>query len=395
MIALGLFASVYALDLTVTPISVTSPIQATSPVAYPLPTKYICPNINSNLYRTNRGEEVRQLQQFLFGYYNTSINSTGYFGPSTKSYLQKFQGEHGINQTGNLGPITRSKIKMLCDGGNKACTREYMPVCGAPKNYCPPCVGNVCPACASPAPTTYSNKCELERAGATFIKNGKCEETVSNEAPAACKVWYDGCNTCSRSSVGGPLACTMMACIQGGDEAWFAAHRPQCREYFPTSNTAPVIKSFSGPVQLNVGEKGTWKLDASVYNNSPLTYSITWGDEAYASDKTTTAPIFMNSVVTQQTSFEHSYNAVGNYMVIMTVRSQNGEETKTTATVNVASSTIKCWDAGISYNEGASLSCLTNSDGSKACIADASHVCRSGVWKIEGGLWYYPLPKAN
>jgi hypothetical protein len=336
MIGLGIFASVYALDLTVTPVSVTSSVQATSPVAYPLPTKYICPNINSNLYRTNRGEEVRQLQQFLFGYYNTSINSTGYFGHSTKSYLQKFQSEHGISQTGNLGPITRSKIKMLCEGGNNA----------------------------------------------------------TNEPSASCKIWYDGCNTCSRSSVGGPLACTMMACIQGGDEAWFAAHRPQCREYFPTSNTAPVIKSFSGPVQLNVGEKGTWKLDASVYNNSQLTYKITWGDEATA-DRASAAPVFMNSVVIQQTSFEHSYSTPGNYTVIMIVRSQNGEETKTTATVNVLGSAIKCWDSGISYNEGASLSCLTNSDGNKSCIADASYVCRSGVWKIEGGLWYYPLPKVN
>jgi PKD repeat protein len=101
----------------------------------------------------------------------------------------------------------------------------------------------------------------------------------------------------------------------------------------------------------------------------------------------------MNSVVIQQTSFEHSYSTPGNYTVIMTVRSQNGEETKTTATVNVVGSTLKCWNAGISYNEGASLSCLTNSDGTRACIADASHVCRSGVWKIEGGLWYQTLPR--
>ena len=45
-------------------------------------------------------------------------------------------------------------------------------------------------------------------------------------APANCKVWFDGCNTCNRSLVGSSLSCTKIAC-KGGDTA-----HPTCREYF-------------------------------------------------------------------------------------------------------------------------------------------------------------------
>ena len=45
-----------------------------------------------------------------------------------------------------------------------------------------------------------------------------------------------------------------------------------------------------------------------------------------------------------------------------------------------------CNAFGKTYTEGQSTSCIEASNGQKACIADAAHVCRSGVWKIEGGL---------
>ena len=214
------------------------------------------------------------------------------------------------------------------------------------------------------------------------MKSGTCSGVVTNEPSSQCKIWYDGCNTCSRSYVGGPMACTMMACIQGGTESQIWANRPQCREYFGNVATEPVVKSFTGPVQLEVGEKGIWRVEASVYNNQPLTYNIIWGDEVYAADKMSVAPASFNSIVQQTTTFEHSYAAVGTYTVTILVRSQNGEETKTTTTVKVANSYIKCFNEGVSYNEGAKLSCIMNASGYSTCIADAVYTCRSGEWKI-------------
>lgn len=362
-----------------------------APATAPRPL-YICPNINSYLYSFKKGEEVKQLQQFIFNYYNVALSPTGYFGPSTKWYVQKFQRDNGVSSTGYVGVLTRNKIKVLCEGGGTACTQEYNPVCGeiqtgheCCKTNAPAYCQMVKVACAAPVQQTYSNMCEMKRAGASLVKSGTCSGVVTNEPSAQCKVWYDGCNTCSRSYVGGPLACTMMACIQGGTESQIWANQPQCKEYFGGVSTAPTIKSFTGPVQLAIGEKGTWRVEASVYNNQPLTYTITWGDEVYAAEKMSAAPATFNSVVQQRTTFEHTYTSAGTYTVTIVVRSQTGEETKTTATVKVTDSYIKCLDKGISYNEGDHGYCIEDGNGLSVCIEHAVYVCRGGVWKTEPG----------
>lgn len=369
LISFGVLAFAYAQ----TTITVTSGTSSTSPVQIAFPAR-ICPKVTSYLFVGKKSDEVKELQTFLFNYYGAPYTATGYFGPATKKYVQQFQKDNGVIATGFVGKLTTDKIIVRCgDGnGNQACTKEYRPMCGQ--------IGGM--------QKTYGNKCVMVNAGATLVKEGACEEiTTNNTAPDSCKIWYDGCNTCSRSYVGGPLACTLMACVQGGTQEQIWANRPQCREYFSGVSTVPVIKSFTGPVQLAIDEKGTWRINASVYNNTPLTYNITWGDEVYAAEKLSAAPAYMNSVVTQQTSFEHSYAQAGTYTVTIVVKSQTGEETRTTATVRVATTGIQCLESGISYNEGASISCVTT-NGVKACIADAAYVCRSGVWKVEGTRWY-------
>lgn len=107
--------------------------------------------------------------------------------------------------------------------GGVACTLEYRPVCGNVAKH-PCCVGpshplytNACTfmkvSCTETTQRTYGNLCQLTAEGATFLHDGECNAGVT-EAPYSCKVWYDGCNTCSRSYPGGPLACTLMACFQ-------------------------------------------------------------------------------------------------------------------------------------------------------------------------------------
>ena len=231
-------------------------------------------NINSNLWLgnwNNNRTEVRTLQNFLFNYYGVSgeINATGFFGRLTKNYVSKFQREQNLYPvTGGVGPLTRNKMKSLC-GNNQD-----------------------------------------DSAGG-----------------ANCKVYYDGCNTCSRIYVGGPAMCTLMACINTGSSIWNSG--AYCKEYFSNNvNTAPVVKSFTGPVSLKVGEKGIWKINASIYNNQSLSYK---GTELYR----TSAPLSMSAIFNQQTTFEHSYSRTGTFTVRVDVKSQDGQTTTTTQTVNV------------------------------------------------------------
>ena len=253
--------------------------------------------------------------------------------------------------------------------GPQACTKEYSPVCGSKPIVCitTPC---------NPIPQTYGNRCMMQADGATLAYEGACRDTSTNPADdLRCKAWFDGCNTCSRSSVGGPAACTMMACIQGmrSDESM---PRPYCKAYFDdnqcsalppapcpaghdikwehdakgcrvssqcvaSGNKAPTISSFSGPTTLAVNASGTWTIQASDPENQSLKYSIVWGDEFQG------IPAFMSTVMrdvyVQATTFTHSYAQAGTYTVIIVASDSSGAVAKTTSTVRVgASEPVAC-----------------------------------------------------
>ncbi len=94
------------------------------------------------------------------------------------------------------------------------CPAIYQPVCGAQQVECikAPCY---------PVYHTYGNSCELGAAGnATFIHDGECTATETGPIkpvepyvpPANCTAWFDGCNSCGRTTGSGAI-CTQMACI--------------------------------------------------------------------------------------------------------------------------------------------------------------------------------------
>lgn len=290
-----------------------------------------CPNISQNLWYGNyfnNGQQVRELQNFLWQYYGVTgqYNATGYYGQITKSFVARFQRDMGISMTGGVGPLTRAAIKNICYNGNN-----------------------------------WNNG------------NGGYN---NNNIPNNCKVWYDGCNTCSASYQGGPYACTMMACIQQ-----FVGGQAYCKEYFNSSNyyVTPSISYFSGPTTLKTNEKGTWRVSANISDNSQLTYKITWGDESVY-------PLWMSArpadymIYTQNTTFEHTYSSAGTYTVTVEVKSTNGQTAKTTSTVVVTNNYYtSCYNLNQSYVEGDKLTCLNGN----VCLTDAYYVCRSGSWKVE------------
>jgi peptidoglycan hydrolase-like protein with peptidoglycan-binding domain len=117
-----------------------------------------------------------------------------------------------VTVTDSSGQTAQATATVQVGGGAVACTLQYDPVCGQPQYSCPS--GAYC-AMMMPAPQTYGNMCQLNAAGAQFLYTGECTAGgTGTAAPTSCKVWYDGCNTCSRSYPGGPLACTLMACFQ-------------------------------------------------------------------------------------------------------------------------------------------------------------------------------------
>jgi len=266
--------------------------------------------------------------------------------------------------------------------GQVACTQEYAPVCGSKQIVCitTPC---------NPIQQTYSNKCTATADGAAVLYDGQCRSTSANPADdPRCKVWSDGCNTCSRQYVGGPGMCTLMACAFGSDL------KPYCKGYFEaTSNKSPTISGFSGPTTLAVSASGTWSVQASDPEGGQLTYSITWGDEAtiypYA------AAMSVDRTFIQNTSFTHAYANAGTYTVTIVVRDQSGAEAQTSATVTVGGGVVACtmeyapvcgkpsgclYSSNVAGSEWVTQGCSTGITYSNLCLLNAA----GAVYSHEG-----------
>src|SRR5262249_54049882 len=127
-------------------------------------------------------------------------------------------------------------------------------------------------------------------------------------------------------------ACTQMAC--------FAAGKGYCSTYFDSTSSGqtPTISGFSGPTTLNVGQQGTWTINASDPANGTLSYSITWGDEGLAVPLT--AAVSGNMVFMQSTTFTHTYANVGTYTITITVRNSAGLTAQTTTNVQVGNQIV-------------------------------------------------------
>lgn len=234
-----------------------------------------------------------------------------------------------VGQVACRAAIHREMVaKQMIQVGPISCTKEYMPVCGAKPIVCitTPC---------NPVPTTYGNKCMMNADNAAFLYAGECRATPPTNDPAddaSCQTWYDGCNTCSRSTPGGPAMCTLMACMTTEGHTPPA---PYCKSHFSDSaNKTPVIKEISGPTVLHVNETGTWKVRALDPQNDALSYSVTWGDEGATNSSQAmvgqAAPSF-----TQSTSFTHAYASAGTYTIVVIVRDPEGNEARSSMTVQV------------------------------------------------------------
>lgn len=106
------------------------------------------------------------------------------------------------------------------------------------------------------------------------------------------------------------------------------------KPYPPIGNQPPVISGVSGPTVLNVGQTGTWTVQASDPENGNLSYSVHWGDELdnYPQASNAQPP----TSATQQTStFTHSYAAAMMHYPTFTVTDSSGQVARTSISVRV------------------------------------------------------------
>lgn len=287
-----------------------------------------CPNITRNLGVGMSGFDVSALQRLLrdtgdFQY----PEITSYYGQATEDAVRVFQcrelgvcfGNADTTGYGFVGPQTRNALLKHCGGvvpsNPGICTLEYAPVCGVKSVVA--------------SPKTYGNECQLKADGAQLLYKGECRDNP-DQAPSSCKVWYDGCNTCSRTTSGGPLACTQRACI------W--QDTPRCEEFFEGNTGQPIIHSFSGPTVLQTNDSGTWQVRASDPENGPLLYHVDWGDTGTFSDA---AAASARKAFVQTTTFTYTYSRAGVYTVTVTVRDNTGLTATTTTTVQVRANTTQ------------------------------------------------------
>ena len=81
-----------------------------TPVAYA--------SFDNDLSYGSQGNEVIELQEFLFTNGYLTVNPTGNYYSLTVNAVKKFQKDNDISQTGYFGPITRSAVNNLLIGYN-------------------------------------------------------------------------------------------------------------------------------------------------------------------------------------------------------------------------------------------------------------------------------------
>ncbi len=105
------------------------------------------------------------------------------------------------------------------------------------------------------------------------------------------------------------------------------------------SSSAPVISGVSGPASLQVGQQGTWTVNATSPNGGSLSHSVFWGDEVF--NAATTGISAPAPTVSQSATFTHTYTSrtfSSSFTPTFTVTNSSGQSAHTTISVIVGPS---------------------------------------------------------
>ncbi len=174
----------------------------------------------------SKSSDVMDLQDKLRQKGYLSVASTGYFGPATLKAVKKYQRDNGISQTGYIGEKTRGQLRNhFCAGVVGGSTTTPIAIC----DYAAPVVG-----CKYVPGPNYNSSTQC---GMILDCSSSTTTNYNPEQDKNCKVWNDGCNTCSRTSPTGPAMCTKMACLSSN----FVSNKPYCKEYFQGATTTTAL----------------------------------------------------------------------------------------------------------------------------------------------------------
>lgn len=443
-------------QLQVTPSQTPVQIQAAAPAV-----AIRCPVITRTLAYGANGSDVSQLQTFLSqqGVYSDEV--TGFFGAKTQAALQTWQAQQGLASSGTpattgwgvLGPRSQSTLARLCpppqpQSGSFSATpsagkapldvkfKVTVPTGGTGDTYMidfgdgSHAVVQSAVACAAGTSFVAGNCPDIRGTSHTYMTDGVYTASLyrqaSNAGACAGNTVCGTLVTSTKITVSSTIACKIIDCAPGYHlEGASCSAEQRC---VPNNASAPVINGVSGPSSLQVGEIGTWTVQASIASGADtnLTYSVIWGDESILGQLNALAGA--SSVTSATGSFTHSYATAGTYTPTFAVSNTNGIA-QASASVKVGVTGVPfpvcpvyamqvcpagytygpgttngngcyqpgpcipktngCIDDGNTYPEGTKRQCIKSSTGLSACVADASYVCRNGEWKIEGGL---PVP---
>ena len=272
-----------------------------------------CHTFNTNLRLGDSGAEVLALDKALEkeGFSVNEQKDNPPFAEPTASAVTGFQEKYaseiltplGLKYgTGYFGPATRKKLNALYRCGITTCPTELpnCPVGTTPQSY----VG-------SDGCTHF--KCVPLTVCAQDMYTCPNGISVSRTGPNCQFVCPRTTCVAEGGTVTGPVAPEYATHCCPGLVAQYPSGlvgasgicvRP------PTSNIT--INSVSGPNSLNVGQTGTWMVNATAPSGTNLTYNVDWGDMVY--------PIAAGAAnISQTATFTHSYNQAGTYTIKFTV----------------------------------------------------------------------------
>lgn len=285
-----------------------------------------CLTITRTLEVGSRGDDVLQLQEFLYTNNNLSSKEylTGYFGLVTERAVRSWQIDHKIvtkedgpeEGAGIVGPRTRAALLKACDttAGSGAWATNGPPS-GSSSSAGQTASGNGSGSASASATTTFAHSLA-----------GKCQPTP-RPASACSGQWVGklGSNGClgSWSCISLPTSSASASSTASGSLPLQAVTSTTVSQ----TNGAPSIILVQGPASVTKGTSGVWRVQAVDPENGPLTFAVSWGD---AASSTASSLAF-----TSASSSSHTYETVGGFSATFFVRDGAGNTAQASTDISV------------------------------------------------------------
>jgi len=292
------------------------------------------------------GSSVLSLQNFLNQHGYMSYQSTGYYGVITFSSVARFQAAHGISAIGYVGPLTRARIQAVsCDG-----------ITPTPKQVS---IYTISPS-AGPVGTSvtitgtgFTDDNTIYFAGGAIQHVPATTVYTYGQLGFACN-GYPNCSAPLQSitftipeAIGQYCApgmyCTMLARmvtpgtydISVGNDTYGKSNALQFTVTGGGVTGVPIsISGIEGPHAISMTVPGTWTVRTNSIRSSTLRYSVSWGDELYASTASAiSAPVY--DTMQGSATFTHVYQRAGIFNPTFTVSNSYGNTATASMSVSV------------------------------------------------------------